>query len=423
MVAERAIAARALHAARRLHRAGGHRRLQRCRHAGRCPARRAASACIATATGSRRCRRPGGTQAGLCGRRARRAALQRCCHAPRVLLAGASGGFRSLRGAGARARGRSMRWSRTRCCWARSATGSARRRRMAPDPRVRLLGGEPGGARRACRARLRPDRHLRPTSSTRPRPTPTPSPPRRSPPICARSRRAASSRSRSRSASSRPMRCAMLATVRAGAARRRRGRSRRRTSSSTARAWNVRILRRHGAVRRGAHRGGARILRRPLVRRLLLSRHRRRGGAGEHLQRPAGGLLRGGRGRVRRRVGRRGGRRGRAGAARRGDARRGRAFDLRADHARPAVLLLRAAARAARAHPASGSRSCRSRRSGSSSISPCWRRRCCSRRFVLAGAARRPADRGRRAGAGSACRARCSISRRSASASCSSRSS
>ena len=72
-------------------------------------------------------------------------------------------------------------------------------------------------------------------------------------------------------------------------------------------AWNVRIL--LGMAPFDAARIAAvkKFCDDRSLRRFLLPRHGRRRGAGEYLQRPAGGLLRGGRGRVRRRLGRRGG--------------------------------------------------------------------------------------------------------------------
>ena len=65
-------------------------------------------------------------------------------------------------------------------------------------------------------------------------------------------------------------------------------------------AWNVRILIARTAGPPRASTTREEVLRRPVVRHGLVSRHRRRRGAGQYLQRLAGGLLRQGRGRIRR---------------------------------------------------------------------------------------------------------------------------
>ena len=57
-------------------------------------------------------------------------------------------------------------------------------------------------------------------------------------------------------------------------------------------AWDVRMLLSRDRLVRRAHRRAAEILRRPVVRHVLVSRHRRRRRARRHLQRPAGGVLR-----------------------------------------------------------------------------------------------------------------------------------
>ena len=136
------------------------------------------------------------------------------------------------------------------------------------------------------------------------RPIPAPSPPRRSPPICAPWRRAASSPSRSRSASFRPTRCACWRPC-APACGVPASPIRRRMCWSSARPGTCASWCRRRAVRRRPDRGGQTLLRRTVIRHKFLPRHRRRGGAGEHIQRPAGGFLRGGRGYLRRRSQRR----------------------------------------------------------------------------------------------------------------------
>ena len=108
---------------------------------------------------------------------------------------------------------------------------------------------------------------------------------------------------------------------------------------------------RQPALDRRPHRRRARLLRRALVRRVLLPRHRRGGRTRRHLQRPARRQLRERRGHVRRRVGGCGGGRGRRGAARRGQRVAGR-LQPGADHPGPAVLLLGAAPVAPAEHPA-----------------------------------------------------------------------
>ena len=65
-------------------------------------------------------------------------------------------------------------------------------------------------------------------------------------------------------------------------------------------AWNVRILVSRDGWSAATDRGGPQVLRRPVVRHVLVSRHGRGEGAGWHLQRPAGGVVRQGRGRSRR---------------------------------------------------------------------------------------------------------------------------
>ena len=211
----------------------------------------------------------------------------------RVLLAGASGGFRiaearalgAARGAGAG----------TRAGAAGRAAGGAR-----PVAALRR------GARRAARERRADRRHAAAaargtsstcpaTSSTRPRPIPAPSPPRRSPAICARWRRAASSPSRSPSANFRPTRCACWRPC----ARRCCA-----TGSPTCRRmcwWSARpgtcaSWCRNRPFDAAAIGGGEEVLRRTVVRHQLSTRASTSRRHAQHLQRPAGGFVRGGRG-------------------------------------------------------------------------------------------------------------------------------
>ena len=186
-------------------------------------------------------------------------------------------------------------------------------------------------------------------------------------------------------------------------------------------AWNLRILVGNEPWTLGAHRRRARLLRRTVVRRVVLPRHRRGGRPRRHLQRPAGRQLRERRGDVRRRVGGRGGGRGRAGAAGRAQRVAGR-LQPGADHPGPPVLLRDPAPRSASddpetaGDPAAGrGRAARQPRGAAAGrrdrAGSCWRCRCWHR-----------ASRAHGPGVPRCCGRSC-ISPRLASASCSSRSS
>ena len=178
-----------------------------------------------------------------------------------------------------------------------------------------------------------------------PKPTPPPSASRPSPPTFASWRQADWCRSRSRSATSRSMRCAcwpppgQRCIAPASPIR------------GACRAVSLGLGRARAAVARSLvrrpHRRAAEILRRPFVRRLLVSGHQRRRRARRHLQRPAGGLLRQRRGAVGRWPGRLHRRRGRRGACRRRNALRC-GLQPGAGDAGPTVFLRRAATGPAR---------------------------------------------------------------------------
>ena len=334
-----------------------------------------ASACIATATGWPRCRKPGALDARLRRRRRWTRCPISCCRTRSVLLAGASGGFRIAealalgRGAGAGAGARAGAAAR------RCARASGRRRRSPPtracaspadgaDRRGRAAGGaydlidisadfldaaEANASAFAAEAIAAYLRALAPGGIV-------------SIPVSIRDFPAYAVR--------------MLATVRAGAAARRH----RRPAGACA-GLSLRLERAHPAVATApldaaAHRRGEEILRRPLVRHVAAIRAStsppraptstttcRRfpstagevtSGEGPHdaIADEAG-----------------------AGAGRRGRPHPRAAFNLAPiTYDRPffyAVLRLDQLG----THPASGWKSCRRRRSGRWSISPCWRRR------------------------------------------------
>ncbi len=413
-------AARALHAARRFHRAARHRRLQRCRHAG------AAGATEELRPLSRRQPHRRAAEAGRgAARPMRGGALDALPYAllaaPRVLLVGASGGFR-IREALALGARRVVALEPDPVLMEAIRHGLGPSPALAADPRVRLLAAKPG--RRSRRmpgkastwsiisADFLDESEANPAAFS-------------AEAIATYLRALAPGGMVSIPVSIREFPAyavRMLDTVRA--ALRLAGvldpaAERRRLSQRLERADPGR----DGAVRRRAHRRPAQVLRRPLVRRVLLPRHRRGrrraptstttcrrspsrpgsvasgDGNDDAVADEAGAALR-----------------------RRADGERAR-LQPRADHARPAVLLLGAAARPARPDPeaagnpaAGGDRPARqSRRAAAGGA---------ARAVRAAGAARRPAHRRRARGAaaGRSC-GRCSISPRSASASCSSRSS
>ena len=290
--------------------------------------------------------------------------------ARRVLLAGASGGFRI-------AEVLALGAAHVRVLEPEPVLGSRAAPRPRPvarlvagDQRVTLLERRPG--RRGPRRRhLRPDRSVRRLPRRRRGQRHRLHAPRRSPPICTPWRRTASSRSRSRSATSRSMPCACWRPPAPGCW----------PPASPTRAqhvmvyrsaWNVRILL-SAHLGRGAHRHAAEILRRPLVRRVLVSRHRRRRGAADiYNDLPAVSFAEGEVDLAAAPTMPSPTRRWRC--CRRSRRRRASIRPV-ADHLRPAVLLRVLRLDRSSARSCSGWKSCRRRRSARWSIWRCWHRR------------------------------------------------
>ncbi len=287
----------------------------------------------------------------------------------RVLLAGASGGFRTAEAAASGRRRRSACWSRSRNCCASCARVSGRCRPLDALPNVHVAGAGPladagrgvydvvdlsadflDAAETNATAFTREAivSYLRAPGAERDRVDPGLDP--RFPGLCPahavhRPRRAAGGRHR-RSAGA----CHRLPV---GLERPHPGLPRR--------------------LERRAHRRRPQILRRPLVRHVLVSRPGRREGARRHLQRPAGGVLRQGRGRIRRSR-RRDRRRGAGGPVRPAVA-VARAIQPVADHVGQTVLLRRAAAGSHRHHPETAGDPAAGRGRARWSIWRSWRRR------------------------------------------------